>query len=100
MSLNFSFCFFAFSDLYFFASEQRSVPLESSSIHLRAARAFSGVALRNCIAKAKSNAVLTKLHANLLGQSIEHGFHVHSSRVCERTGWPIDFTIKRRKIVV
>jgi len=61
---------------------------------------FSAIAKRNCIGKSKSNALLTKLHSELLVQSFEHGFHVRTAQVCEETGWPIDFSIKRKDTVM
>jgi hypothetical protein len=58
---------------------------------------FSSIVTRNSSNKSKGHELFSKFYNTLLGLSYQSGLRVHLSRKCEKTGWPIDLTVKNEE---
>ena len=56
---------------------------------------FSSILVRNSQNKSKGHDLFTNFHNVLLSQSYQNNFRVELSRMCEKTGWPIDIKIQK-----
>ena len=54
---------------------------------------FAGEAMRNCIGKTSNNVQAALVHKDLLNKSFENNFKLNPNKVCQSTGWPIDWEL-------
>ena len=56
---------------------------------------FNSILVRNSQNKSKGHQLFSNFYNTLLSQSYEENYRVHLSKMCDKTGWPIDVKINK-----
>lgn len=59
---------------------------------------FNSVCQRNAIGKTKNHKLFGDFYLKMMEESYKTGLQIKMANSCERTGWPIDISLKPRQV--